>query len=87
MGPFWPRVQPFVSSFPNSVKATTAGLALFRRTLFFSVMEQREAIEFENVLNGTMPFESKVVARWQRKMQDKSQQQRVSVFLSSLYHV
>lgn len=50
-------------------------------------MEQREAIEFENVLNGTIPFESKVVARWQRKMQDKSQQQRVSVFLSLLHHV
>lgn len=74
-------------SLPNSVKAATAGLSLFRRALFFSAMEQREAIEFENVLNGTIPFESKVVARWQRKMQDKSQQQRVSVFLSLLHHV
>ena len=47
-------------------------------------MEQREAIEFENVLNGSIPFESKVVARWQRKMQDKSQQQKRSADLRLL---
>ena len=47
--------------------------------IFLVPMNSNEAIEFENMLDGSAPLQSKVVARWQRKLHDKSQQQSVSV--------
>jgi hypothetical protein len=42
-------------------------------------MSHKEAIDFENALDGAGPLKSEVVARWQRKIRDKSQQQAQSV--------
>lgn len=56
-----------------------------RERLFFCIflvpMNSNEAIEFENMLDGSAPLHSKVVARWQRKLHDKSHQQSVSVLI------
>ena len=42
-------------------------------------MSHKEAIDFENALDGAGPLKSEVVARWQRKIRDKSQQHAQSV--------
>lgn len=43
------------------------------------IMSHKEAIDFENALDGAGPLKSEVVARWQRKIRDKSQQQSQAV--------
>ena len=42
-------------------------------------MSQNEAIEFENAVSGSGPLQSEVVARWQKKIQDKSRRQSTVV--------
>lgn len=42
-------------------------------------MSHKEAIDFESALDGAGPLKSEVVARWQRKIRDKSHQQSQSV--------
>ena len=42
-------------------------------------MSHNEAIEFENAVSGSGPLQSEVVARWQKKIQDKSRRQSTVV--------
>lgn len=48
-------------------------------------MSHNEAIEFENAINSGAPLQSEVVARWQRRIQDKSKRQGTIVYWFSLF--
>lgn len=48
-------------------------------------MSHNGAIEFENAINSGAPLQSEVVARWQRKIQDKSERQGTIVYWFSLF--
>ena len=43
--------------------------------LSFLPMSHNDAIDFENTIDSNQPLRSEVVARWQRKIQDKSHRQ------------
>ena len=51
----------------------------------FSLMSHNDAIEFENAMDGSQPLRSEVVARWQRKIQDKSHRQGTVVRFSTCF--